>query len=173
MVRVEGVYVGLDFLHTGKRMPRIEGSVDISASRQAVWDLMSDVTRYPEFGNMTDTATMITEGELGEGSKYSETGKVAGMKSTTEWTITHFNPPAEQTHVGEDGSIHIDLTWTLTEIDSGTRASHVLEFKMMPAFRPLGALLEALFVTRMMIKEMETVRGDLKRIAESEASTDK
>jgi hypothetical protein len=42
---------------------------------------------------------------------------------------------------------------------------------MMPSFRPLGVLLEALFVTRMMTKEMETVRGDLKHIAETEAST--
>jgi ribosome-associated toxin RatA of RatAB toxin-antitoxin module len=154
-----------------KRMPIIEGSIDISASRQAVWDLMSDVPRYPEFGNMTDVATMITEGEFGEGSVYSETGKVAGMKSTTEWTVTRFAPPSEQTHIGKDSSIHIDLMWTLAEIESGTRASHVVEFKMMPGFRPLGVLLEALFVTRMMTKEMETVRGDLKHIAETEAST--
>lgn len=89
---------------------------------------------------MTDVATLVSEGEFCEGSVYSETGKVAGMKSTTEWTVTHFDPPAEQTHVGEDSSMHVELTWTLAEIDSGTRASHVVEFKMMPVFRPLGVL---------------------------------
>ena len=153
-------------------MPIIEGWIDISAQRQAVWDLMCDVPRYSEFGNMTDVAVLATEGEFGEGSVYSETGKVAGIKSTTEWTVIRFDPPAEQTHVGEGSSMRIELTWTLAEIDSGTRASHVVDFKMMPRLRPLGVVLEALFVTRMMTKEMETIRGALKRIAETESGSD-
>lgn len=132
---------------------------------------MCDVSRYPEFGNMTDVATLVSEGDFGEGSVYSETGKVAGMNSTIEWTVTHFDPPAVQTHVGEDSSMRVELTWTLTETETGTNAAHVAEFTMMPSFRPLGVVLEALFVTRMMTNEMRAIRGDLKRIAETESPT--
>jgi hypothetical protein len=65
-------------------MPIIKGSVDIGAPRQAVWDLMCDVSRYSEFGNITDEAHMVSDGEFGRGSVYSESGKVAGMKYKSE-----------------------------------------------------------------------------------------
>ena len=152
-------------------MPLIEGSVDISAPRQAVWNLISDISRYSDIGRMADEAVLVSEGDFGEGSVYSETGKVAGMKSTSEWTVTHFDPPAVQTHVGGESSMHGELTWTLDEIDAGTtRASLVVKFTMMPKFRPLGVVLEWLFVTRMMTKELGHIRSDLKRIAEAESA---
>ncbi len=152
-------------------MPLIEGSVDISASRQAVWDLICDVSRYPEIGNMADETVLISEGSFGEGSVYSETGKVALMKSTSEWTVSRFDPPVIQTHVGGDRSMRGELTWTLDEIAPGTtRASLVAEFTMMPKFRPLGVVLEWLFVKRMMTREIGHIRAGLKRIAEAEST---
>ncbi len=151
-------------------MPVIKGSVDISAPRQAVWDMLCDVSRYPEFGSITESVAMVSDGDFGEGSVYSESGKVAGMKSTSEWTVTRFDPIAEQVHVGEESTMHIELTWTLAEIDSeNTRATQVVDLTMMPKFRPLGIALEALFVTRMLTKEMESLRGDFKRIIEAES----
>jgi len=153
-------------------MPIIEGSVDIGAPRQAVWDLMCDVSRYSEFGNITDEAHMVSDGEFGKGSVYSESGKVAGMKYTSEWTVTHFDPISKQVHFGVESSMHIELTWTLAEIDAeNTRATQVVNVKMMPKFRPLGVLIEKLFVTRKMTKELATLREDLKRIAEAETNT--
>ena len=152
-------------------MPFIEGSVDISAPRQAVWDLISDVRRYPEIGNIAEEVVLVSEGDFGEGSVYAETGRIAGMKSTSEWTVSRFDPPAVQTHVGGDTSMHGELTWTLDEIDAGsTRATQVVEFKVMPKFRPLGVVFEWLFVTRMMTKEMGHIRDDFKRIAEAESA---
>jgi len=154
-------------------MPEIAGFVDISAPRQAVWNLLSDVGRYTEFGTITDVATLVSEGEFGDGSVYTESGKIAGMKSESEWTVTRFAPPSEQIHVGKESSMEAELTWTLDEIDVGTtRATQVLDFKMMPGFRPLGVLLEAVFATRFMTQEMERIRQDLKRIAERESGTE-
>ena len=152
-------------------MPIIEGSVDIGAPRQAVWDLMCDVSRYSEFGNITDEAHMVSDGEFGKGSVYSESGKVAGMKYTSEWTVTHFDPISKQVHFGVESSMHIELTWTLAEIDAeNTRAFQVVDVKMMPKFRPLGVLIEKLFVIRMMTKQLADLREDLKRIVEAETS---
>jgi len=53
---------------------------------------MSDVSRYSELGNITDEAHLVSAGPFGEGSVSSESGKVAGMKYQTEWTVTHFDP---------------------------------------------------------------------------------
>ncbi len=154
-------------------MPIIEGSIDIAAPRQAVWDLMCDVSRYSEFGNITDEAVMVSDGEFGEGSKYSESGKIAGMKYNTAWTVTQFDPISKQVHIGEESTMHIELTWTLAEIDAGnTRASQVVDVTMMPRFRPLGVLIEKVFVVRKMTKELAALRDDMKRIAEAETTSD-
>jgi carbon monoxide dehydrogenase subunit G len=152
-------------------MPTLEGSIQISAPRQIVWDLISDVTRYPEMGNIAEEAHMVTHGDVGEGSVYSETGRIAGMKSTGEWTISRFDPPAVQTHVGGDSSMAGELTWTLTELGPEmTEVSQQVEFTAFPQFRPVGMLLEPLFLTRLMDKEMGRIRDDIKRIAEAEST---
>ena len=152
-------------------MPSIEASVDISASRQVVWDLISDVGRYPEMGNIAEEAVVVSEGDFGKGSVYSETGRIAGMRSTSEWTVSRFDSPAVQTHVGGDSSMYGELTWTLHELGAGvTRVTQNAEFKVLPKFRPLGVALEWLFITRMMTKEMGHIRDDLKRIAEAEST---
>ena len=52
--------------------------------QQAVWDLVSDVQRYPQIGNIAEEVVLLDEGVLGKGSVYSETGRIAGMKSTNE-----------------------------------------------------------------------------------------
>jgi len=151
-------------------MPVIEGSIDIAAPRQAVWDLMCDVSRYSEFGNVTEEAVPTSDGEFGMGSTYTESGKVAGMKYNAEWTVTHFDRISKQVHIGEESSMHIELTWTLEELDArNTRATQVVDVNMMPKFRPLGILLEKLFVTRMMTKQLIDLRRDIKRIAEAES----
>lgn len=63
-----------------------------------------------------------------------------------------------------------EATWTLEEVDSqSTRVSQALDFEMMPRFRPLGRLLEAVFATRSMQKETARMLQDLKRIAEASA----
>lgn len=153
-------------------MPIIEGSVDIAAPRQVVWDLMCDVSRYSEFGNVTVEAVLVSEGEFGKGSMYSESGKVAGMKYNAEWTVTHFDPISKQVHFGEESTMHMELTWILEEIDAhNTKATQIFDVKMMPKFRPLGVLLEKLFVTRIMTKQLAEVREDFKRIAENEANS--
>jgi len=153
-------------------MAIIKGSVDIRAPRQVVWDLMCDPSRYSEFGNITDEAHIVSDGPFGEGSVYLESGKVAGMKYKTEWTVTHFDPISVQVHVGVESSMELELTWTLDEIDAeNTRAIQVVNVTMMPKFRPLGVLLEKLFVTRKMTNSLVLLREDFKRIAEDESST--
>lgn len=152
-------------------MPSIEASIDVSAPRQVIWDLISDVTRYPEMGNIAEEAHVVSQGDFGEGSVYSETGRIAGMKSTGEWTISQFDPPEVQTHVGGDSSMYGELTWTLAELGAGeTRVTQNVAFKALPKLRPVGALLEWLFITRMMTREMGNIRDDIKRIAEAESA---
>ncbi len=67
--------------------------------------------------------------------------------------------------------MQLELTWPLDEIDAqNTRATQVVNVTMMPKFRPLGILIEKLFVIRKMTNELEALRDDFKRTAEAEAA---
>jgi hypothetical protein len=106
---------------------------------------MCDVSRYSEFGNITENAHTVSDGDFGKGSVYSESGKAAGMKYNSEGTVTHFDPISWQVHFGVESSMHIVVEWTLAEIDAeNTRATQVVNVTMMPNFRPLGVLIEKL-----------------------------
>lgn len=152
-------------------MARVEGSVEIAASRQAVWDLLADPTKHTELGTFVEEVKLVTEGEVREGTVYRERSGPGFMKSESEWTITKFNPPRELVHVSKEKSMTAEAIWTLTEVGSGsTRVTQVLDFQMMPRFRTLGRLFEVLFATRMTQRETYRMMQDTKRIAESAAS---
>ena len=149
-------------------MPHVEGSVEISAPRRVVWTLLSNVERYPEWKPSAQEVVLVSDGELGVGSVYTETDWLNGNKSTTEWTITSFDPPSRQTHVGRERNMDLELTWTLVEIGPGsTRAEYAMDFQVRP--RVVGAVFEPLFATRMMRWQMKRVGRDVKRLAEQDA----
>jgi hypothetical protein len=73
-------------------------------------------------------------------------------------------------HVGKESSMTAEATWTFEEVGSGsTRVTQSLNFQMMPGFRPLGRVLEAVFARRLMQRETARMLQDLKRIAEASA----
>ena len=53
-------------------MPVVEGSVEIAAPRQTVWEFMADPSRHTELGTFVDEVTLVTKGEIGEGTVYHE-----------------------------------------------------------------------------------------------------
>ncbi len=153
-------------------MPRVEGTVEIAAPRPVVWDLLADPRRHTELGTFVAEVTVVTEGDVREGTVYRERSGPGFMKSESEWTISRLDPPRELVHTSEESSMTGEATWTLEEVDpQSTRVAQTLDFEMMPRFRPLGRLLEALFAKRMTKGETRRMLRDLKRIAESSAAT--
>ena len=56
-----------------------------------------------------------------------------------------------------------EATWTLEEMDSlTTRVTQALDFEVMPRFRPLGRLVEAVFARRMIQRETARMLQDMK-----------
>lgn len=145
--------------------------MEIAASRQTVWNVLANPSRHTEFGSFVDEVRLVTEGEVGEGTVYRERSGPGFMKSESEWSITKFNPPQELVHASKEKSMPAEATWTLTEVRSGsTKLTQVLDFQMMPRFRPLGRLIEALFAKRMTQRETDRMLRDIKRIAETGGS---
>ena len=151
-------------------MAHFELSTEINAPPQAVWDFISDLRRVPEWMTTTDEMLYISEGEIGVGTVYREKGGVGPLKSVSEWRITEFEPPRRQVHVGDLGVMKMNFALEIEPTERGTLIRQKGDLCMMPSFRPLGLLLEALFVRRQIESALRSSYANAKRILEAEQS---
>ncbi|MBA2633954.1 MAG: SRPBCC family protein [Chloroflexi bacterium] len=151
-------------------MPSIRASVDIAAAREVVWDLISDPSRHTEFGTFVSEVNVVSSGPVTKGTVYRETSGPRRMKSSSEWTITEFEPPSRLVHVGREPTMHSRFLWTLAQLTPhSTRLTQTGDFLMMPSVRPLGWLIETVVGKRMLERETQRMLQDIKRIAEAES----
>ena len=151
-------------------MPSVEAAVHIAAPREVVWALISDPRRHTEFGSAVSEVSVVSAGPTTKGTIYRETSGPRFLKSSSEWTITEFDPPRRLVHEGREPAMHSRFTWTLEEITpASTRLSQLGDFRMMPRLRPLGWVIEKIAAKRMLERETQRMLEDIKRIAEAEA----
>lgn len=151
-------------------MARITESIDIDVPRDALWAFVNDFDRMTDWVTFADELRYRSDGAVGEGTVYREYGGVGPMASESEWEITVFEPPARQVHVGDLGIMTPELTMTFEERDGGTRFTQELTFRALPAVRPLGWLLEQVFIERTMRSGLRDTQQNLKELAETELS---
>ncbi|WP_338729674.1 SRPBCC family protein [Haladaptatus sp. DJG-WS-42] len=154
-------------------MARVESATTIRAPQEYVWELVCDVNRYPEISSaFTERVTYVSDGPVGKGTVYREYGGVGPMKDESEWMITEFAEPTRQIHEGDLGVMQPVLTIELESIGEDTRLFQALDFEMLPQVRPVGRLLEAVFVKRTMQRGLDDTVANVKRIAEREYETE-
>lgn len=126
-------------------MARLEvsASAPVAAPQAQVWDLLCDTTRYAEYVEATDEVTR-TDGPAREGSTYDEINPIVGpWKGRSHWTVTQFDAPHRQVHVGEGIAPTVkELVLTLEVTPAGDDACEVT-FRLAgeSALGPLGALM--------------------------------
>lgn len=150
-------------------MPQLRVSTEIDVPREQLWDFVNDFERMTDWVTFADELTYLSEGEIGPGTTYREYGGVGPIRSESEWEITQFEPPAYQVHVGDLGIMHPELTMLFEAIDEGTRFTQTMEFQAVPTVRPLGWLLEKLFIERAMRSGLCETQTNLKHLVEAEA----
>jgi hypothetical protein len=73
----------------------------VEAAPDAVWELICDLRRVPEWVEGTVAMTRLPEPVAAAGVTYSERTRVAGpVVIPTHWEITEFEPPRRQVHEG-------------------------------------------------------------------------
>lgn len=151
-------------------MPRAEASIHIQAPPEVVFDFVADAPRIPEYVHFVRDVFEVSEGPIGVGTVIKENAKPGPFERITQWDIVEFDRPHRQVWNGFDADMKMTLTKYTTPEDGGTRYRQVMDYKMMPHFRPLGWLLEKLVVGRKMAKEFIGITQGIKRIVESEYS---
>lgn len=137
-------------------MPTIHNTISVAAPPEAVFDLMADYERYPEWVSIVEEARLVTGERIEDGAEYEEVSTLGPKRSTSRWRVTEFDPPERQVHLGELPFGPVELTIrTRPDGNGGTTLDHTVELTAFPRFRPLGRLLERLVLVRAFEGDME------------------
>ena len=110
-------------------MPQLELRTDILASRDQVWQLITDFAKQPDWFTVAEQVSVISEGELEEGSEISETGLCSMFSGEVVWSITEFNPVRRLSMEAIDGKVEMVRSFDLIETIHGTRLFIKTEFE--------------------------------------------
>ena len=108
-------------------MAVIEHEVEIRASRQAVFSLVSRVEEFVHYSEAIETITRVDD------NRYRWTVRAAGIPLSFDVEITESVPPERFSWRSVTG-VHNRGTYRLTPVDGGTRIHLYLEYDLDNAF---------------------------------------
>ena len=153
----------------------IEASIEIDAPVETVWATVHDPAVWVEGIDWVHEAWWEDDHPPGLGSVYAERAS-NGLQvllghpkgSIYRWELTEFEPPRRAVHSHASGELQADLEVLVEPIADGrTRYTQRMHIRALPAFRPLGWLLERTAVGWKMQRDFERmILPNYKRIAE-------
>ena len=81
--------------------------------------------------------------------------------------VTEFEPMRRQVHIGDDGSMTMNLGIELTPTDGGTRLTQTLSLTPRWYLVPVNAILWPLMMRKRAQEAMDKTVANVKRIAEA------
>jgi carbon monoxide dehydrogenase subunit G len=145
----------------------VVASIHVNARPEAAWALICDPHRYPEIADPTERMIEVPDDEMGVGYAYKEYGGIKPFLGESEWRVTEFDPVRRQVHVGDDGSMTMNLEIELTPVDGGTQLTQT--FNMTPRWyiAPVNVILWPLFMRKRAQESMDKTVENFKRVLES------
>lgn len=148
----------------------VTGSIVIEAPAEFVWEVLNDPQSYVEGIDWVYEAWVEGEGSMQKGSVYVERAKPGLREGEYRWEVTEFDPPRRAVHSHSSGELEADIEITVEPL-GGTRTkySQEMRFRGLPAFRPLGLILERTFMKRQMSRDFQKmILPNYKRIVEEQ-----
>ncbi len=148
-------------------MAQTTASTQINTGPEVIWALMCDPNRYPEIADPTERMIDVPDGEIGVGYVYKEYGGIRPFIGESEWRVTEFEPMRRQVHIGDDGSMTMNLLVELAPTDGGTRFTLTLGMKPRWYLAPVNAILWPLLMRKRAREGIDKTVANVKRIAEA------
>lgn len=146
---------------------QLECSINIKAPVEKVFHVFSDIPSIEKNLRGVTNIKLLTEGDVGVGTRWKETRIIFGQEATEEMWITSFNPAHDYTVEAESHNTHYTTTYTFEQnenqetVTTMTFISSPLSFTAktlsIMGFLFKGSLKKAL------IQDME----DLKKVCEA------
>jgi uncharacterized membrane protein len=150
-------------------MGSVTKQIEIDAPAPAVWEVLEDVRRLPQFSPSTVEVDAPPRLER-TGQHFDQTVELAGRRFTSTWTVTELEPGAR---LVISGSVLPGTSYTMTEQlepdgDDASRLSLTMDYRL--PFGPVGRLAARLGAERRAIEEATQVLAGVKAAAEAGAA---
>jgi carbon monoxide dehydrogenase subunit G len=154
------------------RFQQVRQHIVVDAPIAVVWDVAHDPAAFVEAIDWVSEVRIEGAAPLREGSVYLERATLGLSERTYRWEITAYDPPTRSVHAHESGGLEAELEVRCEAVDEGTtRYEQILRFRALPAFRPLGYLVERAVMKRRIQRDFdEMILPNFKRIAERRAT---
>jgi uncharacterized protein YndB with AHSA1/START domain len=120
-------------------MANVRTSIDIAASPERVWELVTDLNRLDEWVSIHRDFPTPPPAEVKEGTNFQQTLSVAGTPFAVDWTATEVDGPQRLAwHGTGPAGATARTTYSLAAAGDGTRFDYENEFKL-----PAGKVGEA------------------------------
>jgi carbon monoxide dehydrogenase subunit G len=146
----------------------VSANVTLPASPEAVWDLVSDPTRFAEWADRT-LEVSSADNPLRLGSNYEERNKVMGsITGRSRWTVVEHEAPRRQTHRGEGIAMAaaLDFFIELRPVENATEVTLGLRYR--PALGAIGAALNRIYFRRSLEQSFKRSANNLAELAKRE-----
>lgn len=111
-------------------MRRVSSTVVIDSGPEAVWRLLSEPDRYPDYVPAADRLLATSDQSVRAGTTYREYGGIAPFIGESDWVVREYEPMRHQHHVGDDGMVRMLLDLDVDEVDDDhTRLTISLEVR--------------------------------------------
>lgn len=114
-------------------------SQEIPGDPDAVWDVVSDLSRLGEWLELHEDWRSEVPADLGEGTELISVVAFKGMRNRVTWTIGEFRPPEVIALAGDGkGGTTVSLLVSATRVEAGTKVELDAEFSNPALIGPLG-----------------------------------
>ena len=147
-------------------MATLSLSTHIAAPRDRVFEAFSDVGRWADHVAGIVRVARVTEGPIGNGTRFRETRIMFKKEHTEEMEFAEFDPPTGYAVMAESCGSSFVTRFTFTDADGGTQVDMQTSTKALTFFAKLMAPLGALMMgpmKKLMAKDMR----DFKRVIEA------
>lgn len=97
---------------------RIEASCRIKAPKSKCFEVFSDLKNLPNIVTAIKQIEILTDGDIGKGTKFKETRVMFGSESSEVMEIVAFEPPNYLREEAHSNGLHYISEWTFSE-DNG------------------------------------------------------
>lgn len=151
-------------------MGRVGLTTTISATAEEIFAFVADVHRYPEWDAGADEIPAASDSPLRAGS----TDRERTGRDESDWEVVTFDPLLRQRHVGTVpflGEVTVEMELAPNGTATGFR--RVSGYHVMPGLsRPLGWLVERIYVDRYARSRMSQTHRAARRILENRSAND-
>ncbi len=113
-------------------MPTFSHTLTIAAAPVAVFALLTDFSRHPEWVSELEEIAQTSEGPVGAGTTFTQRAQVKGHSVTVVSTVKEHTPPHTLAYTNIAGPVTSLWRYLITPLDNGTQLSISVDLNTGP-----------------------------------------